>query len=86
VTAARPFLPCRDFVAFLDDYLAGVLPSVQLEGFNDHLARCPPCVVYMKTYRDTIRLGKAALERSEEPTPDDIPETLVQAILAARSG
>lgn len=77
-------ISCRDFVAFLDDYLAGALPPARREEFDVHLSMCPSCVAYMKTYAQTIQLGKAALKSGEEPLPADVPESLVRAILAAR--
>jgi anti-sigma factor RsiW len=76
-------LTCGEFVEFLDDYLAGALGPQRLASFNEHLAACPSCVGYMKTYRETIRLGKSALAASE-PVPDEVPEELVRAILRAR--
>lgn len=75
---------CRQFVEFLDDYLSGVLDLGQREAFNEHLALCPSCVSYMKTYRETVRLGKAALDATDEPVPAHVPEDLVRAILDAR--
>lgn len=75
---------CREFVDFLDDYLANALPVEQRAGFNAHLAACPSCVAYMKTYQASVRLGKAVLTRSEDPVSDDVPESLIQAILATR--
>ncbi len=69
---------------FLDDYLARRLRPAHQEEFNDHLSGCPPCVAYMHTYQDSIRLGKATLTRSDAPVPASVPEGLVQAILAAR--
>jgi anti-sigma factor RsiW len=78
------WITCREFVDFLDDYLARRLEPPQVAEFNNHLSGCPPCVAYMQTYEDSIRLGKAAMTRSEEPTPDAVPEDLVAAILAAR--
>jgi anti-sigma factor RsiW len=76
---------CKDFVEFLDDYLGGGLSGPEREAFNAHLAVCPSCVAYMKTYRDTVRLGKAALAPSDEPLPKEVPEGLVRAIMSARS-
>mgnify|MGYP003575786859 CR=1 FL=1 len=55
------WITCREFVGFLDDYLAGRITGVQLDEFNSHLAGCPPCVTYMHTYRDAIGLARAAL-------------------------
>jgi anti-sigma factor RsiW len=77
-------LTCREFVEFLADYLEGRLPEDQLARFNGHLAACPSCVSYTRSYQDTVRLGKSVLPRREEPVPADVPEDLVQAILAAR--
>lgn len=78
------WMTCREFVDFLDDYLARRLELTHREEFNDHLSGCPPCVAYMHSYQESIRLGKAALTRSEAPVPESIPEGLVQAILAAQ--
>ena len=40
----------------------------------------------MKSYTATIRLAKAALTTPEEPIPEEVPEDLIQAILASREG
>lgn len=77
-------ITCREFVAFLDDYLAGSLSEDRRAEFNRHLAECPSCVAYMKTYRAAIEMGRDALRRTGDPVPEDVPEALVQAILAAR--
>jgi len=76
-------LSCREFVEFLADYLSGRLPPGRLAVFNAHLAACPSCVSYAKTYAEAIRLGKR-VAKADEPAPADVPPELVQAILAAR--
>jgi hypothetical protein len=38
----------------------------------------------MKTYQDSVRLGRAVLQPSAEPVPESIPDELVRAILEAR--
>ncbi len=75
---------CREFVEFLDAYLSGALSDAERASFNDHLAQCPSCVAYMKTYRAAVRLGRAALTRSDDSVEGKAPEKLIQAILAAR--
>lgn len=77
-------MTCRDLVDFLMAYLDGDLPEDQRARFETHLSVCPACVVYMNTYIETVRLGKAACATLEGPVPDDVPEELVRAILAAR--
>jgi len=76
---------CRDFVEFLDGYLADALAEEQRAAFNEHLAACPSCVSYMKSYVQAVEIGRRALRETDEPVPADVPEALVQAILAARS-
>ena len=77
-------ISCRELVDFLMDYLDGGLTETERRQFESHLEVCPWCVAYLRSYRETVRLGKAALERSDAPVPADVPEELVKAILAAR--
>ena len=74
---------CREFVDFLMEYLDGRLDASQAAGFQEHMRECPPCEVYLDTYQETIRLGKCICE-PDGSMPQDVPEELVQAILAAR--
>ncbi len=78
------WLTCREFVDFLDDYLAGTLPADLRLRFEDHLSGCPSCVTYMQTYREAMRLGKAVLAPSADAVPAEVPEDLVRAILDSR--
>ena len=75
---------CREFVDFLMEYLDGNLPDAQAATFCEHMGECPGCERYLETYRETVRLGKACCEDPEGPVPADVPEALVEAILAAR--
>lgn len=75
---------CREFVEFLAEYLAGELDDQARSAFDWHLARCPSCVAYMNTYRETRELARAALGQPDAPVPEQVPEDLLRAILAAR--
>ena len=77
-------LSCKEFVEFLDDYLAGALDEGRRAEFNAHLGICVSCVAFMKTYQAAVKLGKAAFQPTSEPVPASVPEELVRAILAAR--
>jgi anti-sigma factor RsiW len=77
-------MTCQDFVTFLMDYLDGQLSGPRRLSFEQHLAECPDCVAYLKTYRHTIRLGKEAYTTETDSIPSDVPEDLIRAILAAR--
>jgi len=78
-------MTCREFVEFLMNYLDGALSEAQRVTFDAHMDECPGCVAYLDSYRETIRLGKCMCDDPENDFPDDVPEKLVAAILAARS-
>ena len=78
-------LTCREFVDFLMDYLEGAARARVEAPFEEHMDLCPSCVTYLDTYRETVALGKKLLcEPPDSPVPQDVPEDLVSAILAAR--
>ena len=73
-------MSCREFVDFLMDYLDDDLEAEPRRVFEEHMQLCPPCVAFLDTYRETIRLGKFVCSEQQAA----VPEALVQAILAAR--
>jgi anti-sigma factor RsiW len=77
---------CRDFAEFISDYLSGELPSNARSQFDDHLARCANCRRYLTSFEESVKLGKHAYDDDSAELPEDVPEDLVRAILAARSG
>lgn len=78
-----PELTCREFVAFLDDYISNGQPSETRLIFERHLAECPQCVRFLNNYRDTVRLVRDS-EKMEQAVLDAPPE-IIAAILAARN-
>lgn len=79
-------LTCRELTEFLSEYLAAELPSEQRERFESHLRHCRACSVYLATFEQAVRLGKAVCAPADGPIPEEVPEDLVRAILAARRG
>jgi len=82
LTAVRHDLTCRELASFAADYLDGTLAPTERTRFDEHVAACPDCATYLRTYADTIRLAKDA--HADDPAPADVPEDLVRAILQAR--
>ncbi len=78
-------LNCREFIDFLDDYLDGKQPAEVRAEFERHLAICPYCVDYLKTYQDTRCMVQSIRVTNAAEPPADVPEELIQAILAARN-
>ena len=65
-------------------YLGDELSLAERAVFEEHLAACPDCVNYLDSYRQTVRLTKAVCRCPEGPVPEEVPEALIRAILAAQ--
>jgi anti-sigma factor RsiW len=76
-------LTCQELIEFLARYVDEELAADERARFDAHLAICPHCVDYVHGYRESIRLGRAAFSDATE-IPEDVPDELVDAILAAR--
>lgn len=75
-------MTCKEIIDFLMRYLDGELAADESARFEEHLAICPPCVAYLQTYKESVRLGRSACVTGVDC--QEVPEDLVQAILAAR--
>lgn len=76
-------MTCKELIDFLDDHLENRLePDVRLV-FDEHLSLCRACRDYLASYRETLRLGRAAFAIPEQQV-DTLPEGLIQAVLAAK--
>ena len=53
-TAQR--LTCRELVELVTDYLEGALAEGERARFEDHLAGCGPCTIYLTQMRRTLTL------------------------------
>ena len=84
MSAETEYITCEELLTFLYQYLNRELSAEKAREFERHLAVCPMCVSYMKTYEETIQLGKGAYEDDADPAAEDMPPELVAAILAAR--
>ncbi|GIK16874.1 MAG: hypothetical protein BroJett003_18380 [Planctomycetota bacterium] len=76
-------MTCKEFIDILDAYLEGGLTPEQRAEISEHLHLCPECVDYIDSYRFTIRAVRDCCRGAEDPVPSDVPEKLVQAVLAA---
>ena len=80
---AKPHITCRQLIDFIMSYQENELPPDERARFERHLAACPPCQAYLDTYDKTVELARQAAE--EDPVPPEVPESLIAAILAART-
>ena len=79
-------MTCQEFAEFLADYVSGELRAETHTAFEHHLSLCINCVRYLDQYRQTIALGRGAFDDATASLPEDVPEDLVKAIVAARRG
>ena len=52
---------CKECVDLLGEYIEGRLPPERAQALEEHLSYCPPCITFVRTYKATRKLCKAAL-------------------------
>jgi anti-sigma factor RsiW len=55
VNPADRDLTCKELVELVTDYLEGALSADMRNRFEEHLAGCPFCKIYLDQMRQTIR-------------------------------
>ena len=76
-------MTCRDFTDYLDEHLSDEVPAARRAELEQHRRACANCDAYLDTYAATIRLARAAYSEPDVAASAELPETLVQTILAA---
>ena len=77
-------ITCGELDVVIVDYLDGGLSEKQRFVFRLHLLFCRECRDYIVGYRRAIEMGKAAFTHPDDSVPEDVPEDLVRAVLAAQ--
>lgn len=68
-----PIHHCKDCVDLLGEYIEGTLSPDASKALEEHLSTCPPCITFLRTYRATRKLCRAAMAK-------DMPEQLMQSL------
>ena len=77
-------ITCEQFENFVHDYHEGLLPEKQLHRFEFHLKICPMCESSFKSYVRTVELTGHLFDEKDSDVPDEVPQELINAMLAAR--
>ena len=77
-------MTCREFADFMADYLSADLGPESRREFERHISGCPNCQEYLRSYQETVKLGKRAFDDDGAQVPETVPEELIQAVLSAR--
>jgi predicted anti-sigma-YlaC factor YlaD len=80
--AVLPDFTCRELVELVTDYLEGALTPGDRRRFEQHLAICPGCRLYVDQMRTTIRAVGTLTEESIAP---EGKEALLQAFRTWRN-
>jgi anti-sigma factor RsiW len=72
-------LSCQELVELVTDYLEGALSAEETARFEDHIARCGACSIYVEQLRQTITLAGRV-------TPDALSQEAERELLEAFRG
>jgi anti-sigma factor RsiW len=72
------WIPCRDIIGLLTEYMEGALPPDTAAALEAHLTLCPPCVEFLDSLKKT---AAAVADLREEDIPAECQERL-RAFLA----
>ncbi len=67
---------CQEFVELATEYLEGKLAPSEQTRFEEHIAVCEGCSMYLEQMRQTIQItGKL----TEESIPEEVQESVLRA-------
>jgi anti-sigma factor RsiW len=75
-------MSCQELVELVTAYLEGALDAEALERFEEHLATCGTCQVYLEQIRQTIALTGRLTPEQLSPDAED---ALLQAFRSWKS-
>jgi anti-sigma factor RsiW len=75
-------LSCKELVELLTEYLEGTLPPADRLRFDEHLAICPGCRVYLDQMRTTLQ---ALGQLHEQSIPSHTKEELLRVFRGWKS-
>jgi len=78
-------ITCVEFEQFIVDYLEDTLPASKRKLFERHLNVCRECKEYLAGYQLTKTLYTKKIHLDNEFTPEEVPQDLIAAIIAASS-
>jgi anti-sigma factor RsiW len=69
-------MSCQELVELVTEYFEGRLPARERTRFEQHLAGCEPCVIYLAQMRETIRLTGTL---ADDAVPPETRDALLEA-------
>ena len=78
-------MSCEEFEDFVLAYLDGDLSDKQRFLFELHMKVCRECRDYLTAYKAAMEITRTAIEAESRDALKNVPQELVEAIIAARS-
>ena len=78
-----PRVTCEQATALFIDYVTGELDPATTLVLERHLARCVDCVVFLRTYKETIRTTRTL---RYDDMPGELRDRLLQTLHAKMMG
>ncbi|MEO9820398.1 MAG: zf-HC2 domain-containing protein [Paracoccaceae bacterium] len=84
---APMMITCREFEAFIVDYLDGALTSKERLLFEVHLKVCRECREYLAAYKASMLVAQQGLSADQdfEEELSAVPEDLIAAVISSRT-
>ena len=73
-------ITCQEFNDFIFNYTEGLLSENQTNRFERHMAFCPTCRNFLKSYIAAYKAGKLLLPYNDLDVPSVVPKDLLEAI------
>lgn len=71
----KGYVTCKECVDLLADYLERSLDAATHKKLDEHIAACPPCLHFLKTYESSSKMV-ARLRDQEVQIPAEMEERL----------
>lgn len=72
---------CKDSIHLLQEFLDGDMSGEERKHLEEHLAGCPPCIEFVRSYQATSTLCKKALAAQ---MPDELKHKLMDFLRERR--
>jgi anti-sigma factor RsiW len=69
--SAAEALSCQELTELVTDYLEGALPPAERARFEEHLAECGNCEIYLEQIRATIRVTGSLSQDELSPEAEE---------------
>jgi anti-sigma factor RsiW len=73
---------CRKCRGFLAHYVLGSISTDAYGEIEAHLVLCPLCREEVRELKQVCRTARTWVRRAPEPRPDDVPHSLLRAVMA----